>query len=187
MSEVIIAVVTAPHFLALLYQSREKTDTDRRYHRQPVREDGAKRGMRGFDGGKLIKGRKRHVAVDTLGLLLCAIAHSAGISDSRGGRTVMLYLTPIISTILVVFVDGGYKKSCLDIGRMPCSALPSGPLNAPIRASKSCPSAGLSNASSRGRPSTVCMPAMIIITRAVPKLPFTLLLSSACFRFWPNR
>jgi transposase len=40
---------------------------------------------RGFDGGKKIYGRKRHVLVDTLGLLLAVKVHSAGIVDRKGG------------------------------------------------------------------------------------------------------
>jgi len=41
-------------------------------------------GERGFDGGKQIKGRKRHILVDILGLLLIVLVHAANISDSDG-------------------------------------------------------------------------------------------------------
>lgn len=40
-------------------------------------------GERGFDGGKKITGRKRHVLVDTMGFLLAVLVHSAGIHDSQ--------------------------------------------------------------------------------------------------------
>jgi transposase len=40
----------------------------------------------GFDGGKLIKGRKRHLLVDTLGLALMVIVTAANISDQRGAK-----------------------------------------------------------------------------------------------------
>ena len=41
--------------------------------------------LHGFDAGKQIKGKKRHILVDTLGLLLHAIVHSADIQDRDGG------------------------------------------------------------------------------------------------------
>ena len=40
-------------------------------------------GERGFDGGKLVKGRKRHILTDTLGLLLAVLVHRADINDSQ--------------------------------------------------------------------------------------------------------
>src|SRR5262249_17575541 len=43
-------------------------------------------GPRSFDGGKLIKGRKRHIAVDTLGLLLAVLVLPAGVQDSRAAH-----------------------------------------------------------------------------------------------------
>src|SRR5919206_2059049 len=43
-------------------------------------------GVRGFDGGKLILGRKRHVLVDTLGLLLAVVVTAASVSDPAGAR-----------------------------------------------------------------------------------------------------
>jgi hypothetical protein len=61
----------------------------RRHHRQPKREKRRKRGAcidpHGYDAGKLIKGKNRHILLDTLGLLLHAIVHSAGIQDRDGG------------------------------------------------------------------------------------------------------
>jgi Transposase DDE domain len=40
-------------------------------------------GIRGFDGGKLMNGRKRHILVDTLGLLLVVIVHMANVQDLK--------------------------------------------------------------------------------------------------------
>ena len=60
-----------------------------RHHRQPEREERRKRGARidphGYDAGKKIKGKKRHVLVDTLGLLLHAVVHPADVQDRDGG------------------------------------------------------------------------------------------------------
>src|SRR5215831_10826454 len=44
---------------------------------------------RGFDAGKQIYGRKRHVLIDTLGLLLLVVVHSAGTQDRDGARAVL--------------------------------------------------------------------------------------------------
>ena len=44
----------------------------------------SKGGQRGYDAGKRVKGRKRHIAVDTMGLLLAVVVHSAGIQDRVG-------------------------------------------------------------------------------------------------------
>ena len=48
-----------------------------------------KRGIRGYDGGKRIRGRKRHIVVDVLGLLLVVMVHSAGIQDRDGAKPVL--------------------------------------------------------------------------------------------------
>lgn len=69
--------------------------------------------MRGYDGGKKIKGRKRHIAVDTLGFLLCVVVHAASISDTRGARTLMLRMHRQFPGLVKIFVDGGYKKGCI--------------------------------------------------------------------------
>ena len=41
---------------------------------------------RGFDGGKLIKGRKRHIMTDTLGLLIAVLVHAASVAEREGAR-----------------------------------------------------------------------------------------------------
>jgi len=81
---------------------------DRRHYRQPERQDGAKRGARGYDAGKKIKGRKRHVAVDTSGFLLCVIVHSASLQDRDGAKQVIAYLAAFFSFIKIIWADGGY-------------------------------------------------------------------------------
>ena len=69
--------------------------------------------MRGYDGGKKVKGRKRHIAVDTLGLLLCVVVHAASISDSRGVHLLLLRMHRQFAGLLKIFVDGGYKQGCI--------------------------------------------------------------------------
>jgi putative transposase len=49
---------------------------------------------RGYDGGKKVKGRKRHIAVDTLGLLVAVVVTAANISDGRGACKLLEQMTP---------------------------------------------------------------------------------------------
>jgi hypothetical protein len=46
-------------------------------------------GVRGYDAGKRINGRKRHIVTDTLGLLVGLVVHSAGIPDRDGAPDVL--------------------------------------------------------------------------------------------------
>jgi len=92
--------------------------TKRLAHRGDCRfadgEDGPKRGQRGYDAGKKIKGRKRHIAVDTQGNLLAVVVHSAGIQDRVGARAVLMRLFCRFDTLSTVFVDGGYTGKLID-------------------------------------------------------------------------
>jgi putative transposase len=65
-------------------------------------------GVRGYDAGKKVTGRKRHIVVDMMGLLLCVIVHSASVQDRDGARLVLEKLKTLFPTIKVVFADGGY-------------------------------------------------------------------------------
>lgn len=63
----------------------------------------------GYDGGKKVKGLKRHILVDTLGLLLATHIHPADVQDRDGNGLVCAGLSdhhPVVSTI---FADGGYQ------------------------------------------------------------------------------
>ncbi len=62
----------------------------------------------GYDGGKKIKGRKRHIAVDILGMLLCVMVHSAGIQDRAGAKLLMMRMMPNFPGIRLIWADGGY-------------------------------------------------------------------------------
>jgi putative transposase len=65
-------------------------------------------GPRGFDGGKLIKGRKRHILVDTLGLVLLAVVHAANIQDRDGARLLFAQIKARFPRLKLVWADGGY-------------------------------------------------------------------------------
>ena len=93
---------------------RAKRHAHRGDYRFAVGQDSAKRGRRGYDAGKKIKGRKRHIAVDTQGNLLAVIVHSAGIQDRVAARAVLMRLFCLFGTIRTVFVDGGYTGTLID-------------------------------------------------------------------------
>lgn len=61
------------------------------------------------DAGKKINGKKRHILVDTLGLLLDAIVHPADIQDRDGGVLVLSALFGLYPFPQRLFADGGYQ------------------------------------------------------------------------------
>lgn len=67
----------------------------------------SQRGGRGFDAGKKIMGRKRHILVDTLGLLIGVVVHSANIQDRDGAKLLEPFLHASRG-LEVLFADGGY-------------------------------------------------------------------------------
>jgi len=63
----------------------------------------------GYDAGKKIKGKKRHILVDTVGLLLHAVVHKADIQDRDGGVLVLETLFGMFPFLKKLFADGGYQ------------------------------------------------------------------------------
>ena len=65
---------------------------------------------RGFDMGKKTTGRKRHLVVDTVGLLLIVMVTSASVQDRPGGRAILARLAARFPTVALVWADGGYAN-----------------------------------------------------------------------------
>jgi len=63
---------------------------------------------RGYDAGKKVNGRKRHIVVDTLGLLLVVMVTAASVQDRDGGARVLERLRFRMPSVAVVWADGGY-------------------------------------------------------------------------------
>ena len=88
-------------------------EPDRRDHRQPERQERGKRGPAidpsGYDAGKKIKGKKRHILVDTQGLLMHAIVHAADVQDRDGGALLMARLFGAFPFLIKLYADGGYQ------------------------------------------------------------------------------
>lgn len=69
---------------------------------------------RGFDGGKLINGRKRHIVTDCLGLLLVVAVTAANIGDREAAVGLLTRLRELHRDICLVWADGGYTGSLID-------------------------------------------------------------------------
>jgi putative transposase len=65
-------------------------------------------GTRGYDAGKKIKGIKRHIMVDTLGLLLVVVVHTAALQDRVGAKLVLAQGQGHFPRLAVLWADGGY-------------------------------------------------------------------------------
>ena len=70
-------------------------------------------GIRGFDGHKRVKGRKRYLLVDTLGLPIAKRVEPANVSDKKGGGRLIAGLGLLWATIRTVIADGGHKSKKL--------------------------------------------------------------------------
>jgi transposase len=65
-------------------------------------------GVRGYDAGKKIKGRKRHIVTDTLGLLIGLLVHGADIQDRDGAPGLLKSIRHAFPWLRHVFADGAY-------------------------------------------------------------------------------
>ena len=70
----------------------------------------------GIDAGKRIKGRKRHIATDTLGLLLVILVTAASVQDTTGGRRLVDGLSVGHPKVVKAWVDSGYKRTVIEQG-----------------------------------------------------------------------
>jgi transposase len=74
----------------------------------------APQGERGYDAGKNVLGRKRHVAVDSGGRLLAVMVTPADVQDQDGGLKLVKRLVRLYPWVETVMVDGGYKTRFID-------------------------------------------------------------------------
>ena len=84
---------------------------------QPVKtSSNVPESSQGIDAGKKIKGRKRHIATGTLGLLLVVLVTAASVQDTPGGRAVVTELATRHPTVSKAWVDSGYQRSVAEAG-----------------------------------------------------------------------
>lgn len=65
-------------------------------------------GSSGFDGAKKVNGRKRHIVVDTLGLLLTVVVHDAALQDRAVAFDIIMRVRVLFKTVTTIFADQGY-------------------------------------------------------------------------------
>jgi transposase len=72
---------------------------------------------RGYDAGKRINGRKRHLVVDTVGLLLVVMVTAGSVQDRDGGRRILKLLGRSLPSVRHIFADGGYQGRLVAIAK----------------------------------------------------------------------
>lgn len=68
----------------------------------------------GYDAGKKINGRKRHILVDTMGLILIVVVHAASIQDRDGAKLVFDKICHVFPKLHLIWADAGYAGSLVD-------------------------------------------------------------------------
>lgn len=91
------------------HEGRDEEPTAVVIDSQTAKSAGA-RAEAGYDGAKKVRGRKRHLVVDTLGLIVALVVHSAAVQDRDGGELVLnAEFAEKHPKVEVVFADGGYQ------------------------------------------------------------------------------
>ena len=95
-------------------EGRHKHATAGSIDSQTVKTGTTPDGVRGFDGGKKTTGRKRHLLVDTGGLLLAVLVTAASVADRDGARLLLQHLGGFCKKLRLIWVDGAYRGPLLD-------------------------------------------------------------------------
>jgi putative transposase len=77
-------------------------------------------GERGYDAGKKVKGRKRHLLVDTMGLLLIVVVHTASIQDRDGAKLVLEQVPGRLTRLVRIWADGAYAGQLITWVKTAC-------------------------------------------------------------------
>ena len=71
-------------------------------------------GEKGYDGGKQIKGRKRHILVDTLGLLIAVLVTGANVQDRDAAKSLLEFLSHQFTRLRCIWADGAYTGQLVE-------------------------------------------------------------------------
>jgi len=75
---------------------------------------------KGYDAGKKVKGRKRHILVDTLGLLLTAKVLTADVQDRDGAVILLAAINEQMPRLQLIWADGGYRGKLIEWVAVQC-------------------------------------------------------------------
>ena len=75
---------------------------------------GDQAGERGYDAGKKITGRKRHILVDTLGMILGMVITPADVQDRDGARSLLSSMVHVFGRLQIIWADAGYLGQLID-------------------------------------------------------------------------
>jgi putative transposase len=78
------------------------------------------RGERGYDAHKNVKGRRRHILVDTMGLLLMVVVIAANVQDRDGAKQVLGRVKQRFSRLRLIWADGAYRGKLIDWVKRVC-------------------------------------------------------------------
>lgn len=71
-------------------------------------------GTKGYDAGKKVKGTKRHLLVDTIGLLLCVVVPSANLQDRDGAKLLLSKAHGLFPKLRLIWAEGGYAGKLIE-------------------------------------------------------------------------
>jgi putative transposase len=91
---------------------RQRSPRTARLDSQSVKAGGSG-GASGFDGGKLITGRKRHIAVDSLGLLLAVVVTAASARDAVVAEDLVTLVAGVLGRVRTFIADAAYRSAAL--------------------------------------------------------------------------
>jgi putative transposase len=74
----------------------------------------------GYDAGKKVKGRKRHLLVDTLGLIWGVVVHAANVQDRDGAKLVLNAVNGQLPRLKLIWADGGYAGQLIGWVKQNC-------------------------------------------------------------------
>ena len=94
-------------------EGREKTPSAAIIDSQSVKVS-AVSGERGYDAGKQVNGRKRHLIVDTIGLVMCVIVTAASVQDRDGARQIFETIRHHFPRLKLIWADGNYRGKLID-------------------------------------------------------------------------